>query len=111
MIENEYLTASESETEAVGAALARALREKGLPYAFVAMFGEMGVGKTAFTRGFCRALGISDVHSPTYTVDKVHLSGHGSVSISSKKRWQARFGLWGIVCQPCTRLYRRQEKK
>jgi len=39
------------------------------------------------------------------------MSGHGSVSISSKKRWQARFGLWGIVYQPCTGLYRRKEKK
>ena len=28
----------------------------------------MGVGKTAFTRGFARALGISGVKSPTYTI-------------------------------------------
>ena len=68
MMKDEYITTSERETEAVGAALARALREKGMPYAFVAFYGEMGVGKTAFTRGFCRELGVTDVHSPTYTV-------------------------------------------
>ena len=28
-----------------------------------------------------------------------------------KKRWQARFGLWATVCQPCTKLYRRKGKK
>ena len=32
------------------------------------MFGEMGVGKTAFTRGFCSYFGIGSVMSPTYTV-------------------------------------------
>ena len=63
-----YTSSSEQKTEEVGAALALRLLEEGKSYAFVALFGEMGVGKTAFTRGFCRALGILGVHSPTYTV-------------------------------------------
>lgn len=61
-------TASDKETEAVGAALAERLKEEGRTRAFVALFGEMGVGKTAFVRGFCAALGVRGVHSPTFTV-------------------------------------------
>ena len=68
MKENIYISSSEAETEKVGEALAKRLTEKNTPYAFIALFGELGVGKTAFTRGFCRALGITGVHSPTYTV-------------------------------------------
>ena len=75
MTENEFFTGDERETEEVGASLARALIEEGRPYAFVALFGEMGVGKTAFTRGFCRALGVTEVHSPTYTVVNEYTGG------------------------------------
>ena len=44
------------------------LDEKGVKRAFIAMFGEMGVGKTAFSRGFASYFGIRSVKSPTYTV-------------------------------------------
>ncbi len=63
-----YKTHSAAETEAVGEALAGALLASGTRRAFLSLDGEMGVGKTAFARGFARALGCSDVHSPTYTV-------------------------------------------
>ena len=62
----EYLTFSPEETEAAGERLAGALA--GRSSAFVALYGEMGVGKTAFVRGFCRFFGIDRVKSPTYTV-------------------------------------------
>ena len=61
-------TNSAIETEAVGAALAKQLDEAGLRRAFIAMRGEMGVGKTAFTRGFASHFGIGGVKSPTYTI-------------------------------------------
>ena len=63
-----HFTSSPLETEAVGAALARRLDEGGIKRAFIAMRGEMGVGKTAFTRGFASHFGISGVKSPTYTI-------------------------------------------
>lgn len=63
---------SATETEAVGEALCRALLASGARRAYVALYGEMGVGKTAFARGFGRALGISSVKSPTYTVVSEH---------------------------------------
>ena len=61
-------TSSPLETEAVGADLAKRLDEAKITRAFIAMRGEMGVGKTAFTRVFAAHFGISGVKSPTYTI-------------------------------------------
>jgi tRNA threonylcarbamoyladenosine biosynthesis protein TsaE len=63
-----FFTECDKDTEAVGAALAKALEQGGIRRAFIAMRGEMGVGKTAFTRGFASHFGICGVKSPTYTV-------------------------------------------
>ena len=58
----EYITNSPSETEAVGAALAKVLR----PGMVIAYRGDLGAGKTAFTRGLARGLGVKEaVTSPT----------------------------------------------
>ena len=62
------LTKSTAETEAAGKALAQKLCDTGRKSAFIAMRGEMGVGKTAFTRGFASYFGITGVKSPTYTI-------------------------------------------
>ena len=56
------------ETEALGFRLAERLATLGIRRAVIAMRGEMGVGKTVFTRGFASYFGISGVKSPTYTV-------------------------------------------
>ena len=61
-------TLSTAETEAAGEALARELIGANKRRACIALYGEMGVGKTAFVRGFARAMGGTGVKSPTYTV-------------------------------------------
>ena len=61
-------TKSPEETEKAGADLAARLEDNGIKRAFIAMRGEMGVGKTAFTRGFAGHFGILGVKSPTYTI-------------------------------------------
>ena len=63
-----FYTKSPEETEAVGKKIAAGLEENGIRRAFIAMRGEMGVGKTAFTRGFAAHFGILGVKSPTYTI-------------------------------------------
>ena len=63
-----FHTNSPDETENVGKRLAKALDEQGITRAFVAMRGEMGVGKTAFCRGFAAHFGVKGVKSPTYTI-------------------------------------------
>ena len=63
-----FYTDSPEETEKIGARLASALDGRNIPRAFIAMRGEMGVGKTAFTRCFALALGVSGVKSPTYPI-------------------------------------------
>ena len=61
----DYLTHNEAETEALGARLAAALS----PGAVVAYRGDLGAGKTAFTRGLARGLGYAGrVTSPTFTI-------------------------------------------
>ena len=63
----EFHTVSVEETEMVGHELALAL-DKSKP-AFIAMYGDLGVGKTAFVRGLASVLAPSArVKSPTYTV-------------------------------------------
>lgn len=62
-------TSSVSETEAFGAKLARRMLEDPSLPPFVALFGDLGVGKTAFVRGFASALSpTSAVRSPTFAL-------------------------------------------
>lgn len=63
-----FTTNSTEETEKIGERLCLAILQREDPHVFISLRGEMGVGKTAFVRGFCRPLGISAVRSPTYTV-------------------------------------------
>ena len=68
----EYITHSPAETEGVGAALAARLT----PGAVIAYRGDLGAGKTAFTRGLAKGLGVKEnVTSPTFTIVNEYLSG------------------------------------
>ena len=65
-------THSADETQALGQKLASRLA----PGDVIAYFGDLGAGKTAFTRGLAQGLGITDpVTSPTYTIVNEYLSG------------------------------------
>lgn len=58
-------THSTAETEAVGEEIAKTLQSGSV----VALFGGMGMGKTAFVRGVARGLNLSaEVSSPTFAL-------------------------------------------
>ena len=68
----EFLSHSPARTEALGEALGKLL----WPGAVIAYEGDLGAGKTAFTRGLARGLGAGEpVTSPTYTIVNEYLSG------------------------------------
>lgn len=58
-------TFSEKETRALGEELGR----KAVPGSLYTLTGDLGTGKTVFTQGFARGLGITEhVNSPTFTI-------------------------------------------
>ena len=68
----QYITNSPAETEAIGAALGKILN----PGTVIAYRGDLGAGKTAFTRGLAKGLGCAEmVTSPTYTIVNEYLGG------------------------------------
>ena len=67
----EFFTKNELETEALGQRLAESI-EGG---AVIAMYGDLGAGKTAFVRGMARGMGLTHcrVSSPTFTIVNEYL--------------------------------------
>ena len=66
------ITKSPEQTELLGKKLAAFLR----PGDVIAYYGDLGAGKTAFTRGLAAGLGVREaVTSPTYTIVNEYLSG------------------------------------
>ena len=64
------ISKSEAETEAAGEQFAKTLPDG----AVVALYGDLGAGKTAFVRGMARGLGIdARVSSPTFTIVNEYL--------------------------------------
>lgn len=70
------ITSSPEETEAAGASLADILIGNSELPRFIAMYGDLGSGKTAFTRGFSSVASPSSaVRSPTFTIVNEYRSG------------------------------------
>ena len=89
----QYLTNSPDETEALGAALGRVLP----PGTILAYRGDLGAGKTAFTRGLAKGLGYADsVTSPTYTIVNEYLGGRLPLFHFDMYRLRSADDLWGI---------------
>ena len=88
-----FLTNSPRETEAVGEALAKLLQ----PGTVVAYQGDLGAGKTAFTRGLARGLGYTEpVTSPTYTLVNEYLGGRLPLFHFDMYRLKSSDYLWDI---------------
>ena len=84
---------SPGETEAIGFALGNTLT----PGTIIAYRGDLGAGKTAFTRGLARGLGCTDtVTSPTYTIVNEYLSGRLPLFHFDMYRLASSDELWSI---------------
>ena len=67
---SEHISHSEHDTEEIGASFARTLKGGTV----VAMYGDLGAGKTAFVRGMARGMGLDcRVSSPTFTIVNEYL--------------------------------------
>lgn len=81
------------ETEALGERLAGCLQ----PGTVIAYLGDLGAGKTAFTRGIARGLNCREqVTSPTYTIVNEYLSGRMPVFHFDMYRLHSADDLWDI---------------
>ena len=88
-----FYTNAPEETENLGAQLARHLK----PGTVIAYCGDLGAGKTAFTRGLARGLGCGDmVTSPTYTIVNEYLSGKMPLFHFDMYRLHSSDDLWDI---------------
>ena len=88
-----YTTNSPAQTEAVGAALGKQMKAGTV----IAYRGDLGAGKTAFTRGLARGLGYTDpVTSPTYTIVNEYLGGRLPLFHFDMYRLKSSDDLWDI---------------
>ena len=89
----EFITTSPRQTEQVAEALGKGLK----PGTVLAYEGDLGAGKTAFTRGLARGLGATDmVTSPTYTIVNEYLSGRMPLFHFEMYRLASSDDLWDI---------------
>ena len=89
----EFFTNSPKETENLGQALGAVLQ----PGTVLAYEGDLGAGKTAFTRGLARGLGaVEAVTSPTYTIVNEYLSGRMPLFHFDMYRLSSADDLWDI---------------
>lgn len=67
-----YETRNEKETGLLGEEMGK----KAIPGEVYTLIGDLGVGKTVFTQGFARGLGITEyVNSPTFTIVQIYEEG------------------------------------
>ncbi len=111
------VTHSPEETEAVGAALGSALLSGAPLPPYIAMYGDLGVGKTAFVRGLASVLAPGRaVRSPTFSlVNEYRTPGRRPLFHFDMYRIESEDDLWSIgyddypdagicVCEWCEKI-------
>ena len=88
-----FYSESPEQTEQIGAALGKILP----PGVVIAYEGDLGAGKTAFTRGLAKGLGCSEaVTSPTYTIVNEYPGGRLPLFHFDMYRLRSAEDLWDI---------------
>lgn len=65
---DDYKIVTHSENETIS--IAQNIESEKFPNMVICLTGDLGSGKTLFTKGFANAMGIDDVTSPTFTIIK-----------------------------------------
>lgn len=65
---DEYKIITHNEKETI--TLAQNIESEKFPNMVICLNGDLGSGKTLFTKGFAQAMGIDDITSPTFTIIK-----------------------------------------
>ena len=92
-----YISHSVTETEDIGKRTARAILADGSRHRFIAMYGDLGVGKTAFIRGFTSVIAPNArVKSPTFALVNEYRSKPLSVFHFDMYRITGEDDLWSI---------------
>ena len=68
---DEYKITVRSEKETI--AVAQNIESEKFPNMVICLNGDLGSGKTVFSKGFAQAMGIDDVTSPTFTKIKEYI--------------------------------------
>ncbi len=91
-------TRTTAETEMLGAALGQALADQSALPSFVALYGDLGVGKTAFVRGMASILAPGRVvRSPTFAlVNEYRIQGKKPVYHFDLYRIESEDDLYSI---------------
>ena len=67
----EYKVTLHNEKETI--TLAQKIESEKFPNMVICLNGELGSGKTLFTKGFAQAMGIDEITSPTFTIIKEYI--------------------------------------
>ncbi len=100
----DIVSRSPGETQKVARMLAREIHADGTRRAgrprgavVVALSGELGAGKTTFTQGFARALGIREkIQSPTFVLMKIYDLKHEAVSAKHEYKYLVHIDCYRI---------------
>lgn len=69
----DYKITTHSDAETI--AIAQNIESEKFPNMVICLNGDLGCGKTVFTKGFAQALGIEEITSPTFTIIKEYPGG------------------------------------
>ena len=84
VIDMEYKMTTNSEKDTI--VLAQNFESEKFNNMIICLIGDMGSGKTVFTKGFASALGIEEnITSPTFNIIKEYTSGEMNLVIINNK--------------------------